>query len=205
MKPRSFAVLIFLLLFGAGAVAQQGGRKYVIAVAVDSTDARIRQILPKLREEAAKVVERSAQNVRASIVTGTASTAAEQARDQSADYLLTIEVAARPYISVPVIGGTRNPPTDTSEVPVAGRGQASSQVPTGLSHPARAEAQGNFVLSYSVVSLTGNNVKLHDTRTIQEVEYPLGPQFDWLTKIATQAVRDGAAAAIKKLKSKKGI
>jgi hypothetical protein len=205
MKPRSFAVLILVLLLGAGAVAQQGGKKYVIAVAVDSTDARIRQILPKLREEAASVVERSAQNVRASIVTGTAATASEQARYQSADYLLTIEVAARPYISVPVIGGTRNPPSDTSHVPVAGRGQTSNQIPTGVHHPARAEAQGNFVLSYTVVSLAGKNVKLHDTRTIQEVEYPLGPEFDWLSKIATQAVRDGAAAAIKKLKSKKGI
>ena len=195
MKRRSFAVLIFSLLIGAGAVAQQGGRKYVIAVAVDSTDARIRPMLPKLREEAASVVERSAENVRASIVTGIAATASEQARDQSADYLLTIEVAARPNISVPVIGGTRNAPTDT----------AGGAAPTGLPHPARAEALGNFVLSYTVVSLTGNNVKLHDTRTIQEMEYPLGPQFDWLTKIATQAVRDGAAAAIKKLKSKKGI
>lgn len=203
MKRRSFVVPIVVLLLGAGAVAQQGGGKYVIAVAVDSTDARIRPMLPRLREEAASVVERSAQNVRASIVTGKASTAAEQARGQSADYLITIEVAARPYVSVPVIGGTRNPPADTSEVPIAGRG--SNQIPTGVPHSSRAEAQGNFVLSYTVVSLTGKSVMLHDTRTIQEVEYPLGPEFDWLTKIATQAVRDGAAAAIKKLKSKKGI
>lgn len=188
MARRRITTFMFLLL-ASGAVAQQSGSQYVIAVNVDSTDPRIQQILPALRKEAANVVERSAKNVRASIVTGPAATAAEQGREKSADYLLTIEVAPRPYVSVPVIGGTRNAPT----------------MPTELPNPARAEAQGNFILSYTVVSLTGKNIKLHDTRTIQEVEYPLGPQFDWLSKITTQAVRDGAAAAMKKLKSKKGI
>ena len=186
------------LLLSIEVAAQNEGSSKVIAVAVKSNDPRLQMMMPKLRNEASEVVEKSAKNARVITLSGSGASAVEQARQQSADYLLEIEITPRPSGSVPIMGRRGNDPTNTEQTPQYG-------APTGLPHPERAEAEGAIRLDWTVRSLTGKELKLHDSRTVQEQEYPLGPQLDWLAKIASRSVRDAAAAAVNKLKSKKGL
>ena len=198
MVRRLFATFALLFIAAGAAFPQQSDSK-LIAVNVDATDPRIQQMLPKLHEEAAKVVEESARNVRASIVIGSSSVAAEQARQKSADYLLRIDLSLQSQVAVPSSGGPYNGPATTADVRVG-------QIPYGITHSRCPDLlQGAFTFSYTVISLTGKNIELHDSHTMREIEYPLGPQLECLTRISTQAVRVGASAVVKKLKSKKGL
>ncbi len=189
-----------LFFIAAAALAQEGEKKYVVAVNVDSTDWRIQQMMPELREEAAKAVEQSAKNVHASIVIGSPSTAAEQARQESADYLLTIKLSLLSQVAVPSKGGLGNGPATTADVRVIGG------VPSGIAH-SRCEDLLNeaFAFSYEVTTAAGENTKLHGSHTMRENEYPLGPQLNCLAKFSTQAVCECASDAVKGLKSKKRI
>ena len=190
----------FALLFIAGAVlAQESDREHVIAVSVDSTDPRIQRLIPELREEAATAVERSAKNVRASIVIGSPLDAAEQARQKSADYLIAIDLSL-----LSQVGNSRGSlgrgPATTADVPAIGG------VPSGIAH-SRCEDLVNeaFAFSYKVTSLAGEKIKVHGSHTMQESEYPLGPEYNCLGKFSTQAVRVSASDAVKGLKSKKKL
>ena len=198
MTRRWFAILV-LLPIGSATLAQESDRKCAIAVNVDSTHSRIQQMIPELREEAAKAVEQSAKNVCAAIVSGFPSTPAEQARQKSADYLLTINLALLSQVTVPPKGGLGSGPTTTADVP-------KGRVPTGITHARCDDLLGQtFAFSYKVISLTGQKIKLEGSHTMQENEYPLGPQLDCLAKFSTHAVRECATEAVKKLKSKKKI
>jgi hypothetical protein len=180
-----FAVAVSILVLAAGALAQER-RTYTIAVAVESSDGRVRNWAPELRSEAAAVVERSAPNVRAIIVTGSQRETREHAQRNRADYLLRIELSPRPYASVSVGSGPGIQDQEVSGAP-------------------RANMQGTIFLAWTVEPMADRKLKLHDSRLVQASEYPLGPYFDWLRAIASRSVRDGAAAAMGKLKSKKGI
>jgi hypothetical protein len=198
---RSRWLAAFALWFAAAAAPGQGGdRTYVIAVNVDSTDWRIQQMIPELREEAAKAVEQSAKNVQASVVIGSPSTAAEQARQKSADYLLTINLSLLSQLAVPPKGGVGSGPATTADVPIIGG------VPSGIAH-SRCEDLMNeaFAFSYKVSSVAGEKIKLQGSHTMRESEYPQGPQLNCLAKFSTQAVRECASDAVKGLKSKKRI
>jgi len=188
-----------LLFIAAAALAQQSDGEHVIAVNVDSTDSRIQQMLPELREKAANVIEQSAKNVHASIVIGSPLDAEEQARQKSADYLLTIHLSLLSQMALPSGGGPGNGPATTADVPI-------DRVPLG-SHHSRCDDLLNeaFAFSYNVTAVAGEKVKLHGSHTIQENEYPLGPQLNWLDKFATQAVQGSASDAVKGLKSKKKL
>jgi len=196
---RWFAAIIFLS-FVASAFAQGRNSNRVIAVNVDSSDPRIQQLLPGLRDEASEVVEKSARNVRAIIVMGSSSMhPEEEARQNSADYLLTINLSIRPSVDIPLHGGPENGPTTTADVPKIGG------VPYGITHSRCADLLGAFTFSYTVISLTGKNLKLHDSHTMRKDEYPLGPELYCLDKLSTHAVRNYAATAVQKLKSKNGL
>jgi hypothetical protein len=198
MTLRWFAAFA-LLIIPAAAVAQQSDSQHIIAVNVDSTDFRIQQMMPELREEAAKAIEQSANNVHASIVIGSSSDAAEQARQQSADYLLTIDLSLLSQVGGSK-GGLGRGPTTTADVPVIGG------VPSGIAH-SRCEDLVNeaFAFSYKVTSVAGQKIKLQSSHTMRENEYPLGPEVNCLAKFSTQAVRESASEAVKGLKSKKRI
>jgi hypothetical protein len=195
---RWFATLA-LLPIAVTTVAQESDRKCAIAVNVISTDWRIQNMLPGLREEAAQAVEQSAKDVCATIVSGYPSTPVEQARQKSADYLLTISLAL--LSQAPPSQGElgHGPPTTTADVP-------TGRVPTGLAH-SRCEdlLDQAFAFSYKVTSLKGEKIKLEGSHIIGENEYPLNRELNCLSKFSTKAVRDCASEAVKKLKSKKKI
>jgi hypothetical protein len=195
---RWFAAFV-LLFIPAAALAQESDSQHVIAVNVDSTDWRIQQMMPELREEAAKAIEQSARNVRASIVIGSPLDAAEQSRQKAADYLLTINLSLLSQVGNSK-GGLGRGPATTADVPVIGG------VPSGIAH-SRCEDLVNeaFAFSYKVTSLAGQKLKLQSSHTMQENEYPLGPESNCLAKFSTQAVRECASDAVKGLKSKKRL
>lgn len=197
MKVRWFAVFT-LFLFPAALFAQQSDREHVIAVSVDSTDSRVQPMIPELREQAAIAVEQSAKNVSASIVIGSPLDAAEQARQKSADYLITIDLSLLSQVGS--AGGVGRGPARTADVPMIG------EVPSGLAH-SRCQDLINeaFAYSYKVTSLAGEKIKVRGSHTMQESEYPLGPEYNCLSRFSKQAVRVSAADAVKGLKSKKKI
>src|SRR5215471_8473261 len=117
---RRLATFIVLSLVSTIALTQQNDISRVIAVNVASSDPRIQQMLPRLRDQAAKVVAESAKNVRAVVVLGVTATPEEEARQNSADYLLTIELSVRPSVRIPVGGGPENGPSTTADVPRIG-------------------------------------------------------------------------------------
>jgi hypothetical protein len=197
---RRWLAAFALSFVAAAALAQGGDRKYVIAVNVDSTDGRIQQMIPELSEEAVQAVQQSAKNVQASIVIGAPSTAAEQARQKSADYLLTINLSLLSQVAVPLKGGPGNGPATTAD------GRVIGGVPSGIAH-SRCEdlLDEAFAFSYKVSSVAGEKIKLQGSHTMRENEYPLGPQLNCLAKFSTQAVRECASDAVKGLKSKKKI
>ena len=189
------------LLFVASAVfAQQSDSERIIAVNVDSTDLRIQRVLPELRQEAANVVEQSAKNVRAIIVSGSPSVAAEEARQNSADYLLRIDLSLLTQATIGQKGDLGQGPPTTADVPVVGG------VPSGIAH-SRCEDLVNeaFAFSYKITSMTGEKIKLQSSHTMREDEYPLGPQLNCLAKFSTRAVRECASDAVKRLRSKKKV
>lgn len=196
MTFRWFAFAVFL--GPAVVLAQESDRPHVIAVSVESTDPRIQQMVPSLREKAAFAVEQSAKNVRASIVIGSPLDAAEQARQQSAEYLITIDLSLLSQVGSKT--GLGRGPVSTADVPSIGG------VPSGIAH-SRCQDLVNeaFTFSYKVTSLTGEKIKVQGSHTMQESEYPLGPEFDCLGKFSTKAVRVSASDAVKGLKSKKKL
>jgi hypothetical protein len=195
---RWFATLV-LLPIAVTTSAQESDRKCVIAVNVVSTDWRIQDMIPELREEAAKAVEQSAKDVCATIVSGYPSTPVEQARQKSADYLLTINLALLSHFPPSQGELGHGPPIATADVP-------KGKVPTGLAH-SRCEdlLDQAFEFSYEVTSLKGEKIKVEGSHTIGENEYPLKPELNCLGDFSTKAVRRCASEAVKKLKSKKKI
>jgi hypothetical protein len=205
MTRQWFAAI--LLGIAVSALAQENDRKYVIAISVDSTDSRIQQMMPELREEAAKAVEQAAENVHASVVIGSPSNPAEEARQKSADYLLTITLALLSQVDVPSKGDLGSGPVTTADVPVSRvPGGVHSSTPTGLAHSHCWDLDNEaFAFLYKVTSLSGKKIKLQSSHTMRENEYPLGPQENCLAQFSTQAVRNSASDAVKGLKSKKRI
>jgi hypothetical protein len=195
---RWFATLV-LLPIAVTTFAQENDRKCAIAVNVVSTDWRIQNMLPSLREEAAQAVEQSAKDVCATIVGGYPSSPVEQAHQKSADYLLTIDLAL--LSQAPPSEGQlgHSIPATTADVP-------PNRIPTGLTY-SRCEdlLDQAFAFSYKVTSLTGEKIKVEGSHTIGENEYPLNRELNCLGKFSTKAVRNSASEAVKKLKSKKKI
>jgi hypothetical protein len=196
-RSRCFANLMILsvCLLAAG---QENTRERIIAVNVDSSDPRIQQMLPRLRDRAVKVVEESAKNVRAIVMLGSAATPEAEARRNSADYLLTIELSLAQSVRVPLGGIPGNTPSRTVDV-------SPGQVPTGIAHSRCVDLLGTFTFSYRVLSLSGKNVSFHDSHTMRDFEYPLGPEWECLEKLTTRAVDSDASVAVHKLKSKKAL
>jgi len=192
-------LVAFALLFIAlAALAQESDPQHVIAVSVDSTDSRIQQMLPGLREQAASAIEQSARNVHASIVIGSPLDASEQARQKSADYLITIDLSL--LAQVGSTGGPGRAPASTANVPAMGG------VPTGIAHSRCPDLVNEaFAYSFKVTSMSGEKIKVRGSHTMQESEYPLGPEYNCLEKFSTQAVRVSASDAVKGLKSKKKL
>jgi hypothetical protein len=188
-------LIIMVSLFASG---QENDRGRIIAVNVDSSDPRIQQMLPKLRNRAVKVVEESAKNVRAVVMLGSAATPEAEAHESSADYLLTIELSVAQSLRIPVGRSPENAPSRTVDVPLGG-------VPTGIAHSRCVDLLGILTFSYSVVSLSGKNIKIHDSHNMHASEYPLGPEWQCLEKLTKRAVESDAAAAVNKLKKKKAL
>ncbi len=208
MKTRFANGALLVLAIAVSAVAQEGMQQqppdaqpqdtrpkvYTIAVTVQSKDPRVKAIGVSLNNAAADEVERQSKNVRAMIVTGTKAEAAEQARRRNADYLLTIEFSPQP----------------TASIAVGGAGQPRDPEIYGSD---RANMQGSMFLAWTVDPMNGSNVRLHDSRYVQPVEYPLAGTrptggvvgWDWVASIASRSVRDAAMAAMGKLKLKKGL
>jgi len=197
---RYWSAVLTLLFVATTAYAQDGQRKYVILVDVESTDWRVQPLLPELRGVAAEEAEHSAKNVIASIVMDSPSDVAEQARQRSADYLLTIKLMLVRQVSVPSKIGLGNGPPTTADVPVVGG------VPSGINHAGCDDLLNEvFMYSYTVTALAAEKINLQGSHTIGENEYPLGPETSCLPKFSTHAVHDCASAAVKKLKSKKRL
>jgi hypothetical protein len=181
------------------AVAQETQPK-IIAVNIDSSDPHIQQILPNLRDEAVKAVEESAKNVRATLILGSAAAPEEEAREHSADFLLTIDLSVRPTVELPPSGAPQNGPATTADVP-----PFPGAVPSGITHSRCPDLLGSLTFSYTVIALSGKKIKLHESHTLQESEYPMGPQLECLDKLSRRAVESYASTAVKKLKSKKAL
>jgi len=195
MRYRWLALMLLAPVLSAA--AQQNDRKYVVAVHVDSTNWQIQQMLPELRDEAVKVVEHSADDVRAASVLGSPVSPGEQARQKEADYLLTIELSLVSQAAVTSRGRVGDP---TSVVPIPGG------APTGMSHSHCEDLLGQaFSYSYKVTDLSGKKLKIGSFHTMQEYEYPLDPISNCLPRFSLQAVRVSTADALRGLKSKKKI
>jgi hypothetical protein len=191
---------LMLLAPALSASAQLNDKKYVVAVHVDSTNWQIQQMLPELRDEAVKVVEHSADDVRAAIVLGSPVSPGEQARQKEADYLLTIDLSLASQVVVAPGGRVGEGPPTTANVPVYGG------APTGLNHSHCEDLLGQaFSYSYKVTDLSGKKLKIGSFHTMQEFEYPLDPISNCLPRFSLQAVRISAADAVRGLKSKKKI
>jgi len=180
------------------ASGQESSRGRIIAVNVDSSDPRIQQMLPKLRDRAVKVVEENARNVRAVVILGSAATPEAEARENSADYLLTIELSLAQSVRVPIGGIPGEGPSRTVDVP-------PGRVATGIAHSRCVDLLGILTFSYEVLSLSGKNINFHDSHTMREFEYPLGPEWQCLEKLTTRAVENDASTAVHELKSKKAL
>jgi hypothetical protein len=181
---------VALVLLAGTVVAQQAdvSKAPVIGVALESSDGRIQNWAPGLRQHAARVVEKMAKNARVIIIGVTGKDVADDARKNGVDYLLTIEVAPRPYGSVS-FGAT--PQTIEQQAPTLGAKE-------------QTEAQGTIYLAWTIQALNGKSFKLHDSRLVRAQEYPLGPELDWLHAIADRSIQDAAYAATGKLKKKVG-
>jgi hypothetical protein len=198
MRLMLYFAALFILTASLLASGQEIPRGRIIAVNVDSPDPRIQQMLPKLRDRAIKVVEEKAKNVRTVVILGSAATPEAEARENSADYLLTIELSLAQSVRVPMGGVPGEAPSRTVDVP-------SGRVPTGIAHSRCVDLLGIFTFSYKVLSLSGKNINFHDSHTMQEFEYPMGPDWECLEKLTTRAVESDASAAVHKLKSKKAL
>jgi len=91
-----------------------------------------------------------------------------------------------------------NAPSRTVDVPLG-------QVPTGIAHSRCVDLLGTFTFSYRVLSLSGKKLSFHDSHTMRDSEYPLGPEWQCLEKLTTRGVEIDASAAVHKLKSKKAL
>ncbi len=209
MRTSYVCSTLFVVVVAVSSLAQEGmqqqptaaqpqqtrSKVYTIAVTVQSRDPRVKAISPTLNNEAADEVERQNKNVRALITTGTKAEAAGQARHRNADYLITIDFQ----------------PSPTAAIAIGGQDQTRSQPEIYGSD--RAKMQGDMHIAWTVDSLNGNRLKLHDSRTVQPAEYPLAGRrptggvvgWDWVSSIASRAVRDAVMNAMDKLKLKKGL
>lgn len=198
MRVITLSATLLVATVSLPAVGQENGRGRLIAVNVDSSDPRIQQMLPKLRDRAIKAVEESAKNVRAIVMLGSAATPEAEAREHSADYLLTMELSLAQSVRVPIGSIPGNAPSRTVDV-------SPGQVPRGITHSPCVDLLGTLTFSYRVISLSGKKISFHDSHTMQDFEYPLGPEWECLEKLTTRAVDSDASAAVHKLKSKKAI
>lgn len=198
MRVPTLSVTLLIATLSLFAVGQEERTGRIIAVNVDSSDPRIQQMLPKLRDRAIKAVEESAKNVRAVVTLGSAATPEAEARENSADYLLTIELSLAHSVRVPGGSIPGNAPSRTVDV-------RPGQVPTGIAHSRCVDLLGEFTYSYSMISLTGRKINFHDSHTMRDFEYPLGPEWECLDKLATRAVESDASTAVHKLRSKKAL
>jgi len=185
-----------LLIFSLSGSAQESVRGHIIAINLESPDPRIQLMMPKLRDRAVDIVEKSARNIQAVLILGSAPTPEAEARESSADYLLTIKLSLAQ--SVRLGRSPENEPSRTVDVRVG-------EVPTGIAHSRCVDLLGTLTFAYNVISLSGKNIKFHDSHTMREAEYPLGPEWQCLETLTTRAVESDAAAAVHKLKAKKAL
>ena len=189
MKHVTAVVAVLILICSAWSQQSGPNAAPIIGVAISSSDGRIKNWSPELLRQATSVVEKSAKNARVIALAGDKDTVRDAAAKNGVDYLMTIELSPRPNATV-TFGAT-------PKVAEQQRGTLGSNE--------RALAQGSVFLAWTVQSLNGKPIKLHDSRLVQAQEYPLEPNFDWLHVIASRSIRDAAAEATNKLKKKAGI
>lgn len=151
-----------------------------VGIVLDSTKARVRDLLPDLRERAKKIATDRKRNITSVVLVSNGESALQQAKAASCDYLLQMNVDLVNEVSF----GSGLPGPDVSH--------------TGMER----SVDGRIVIKYRLQSLQDDNVLVDERRSIEDQEYPLDPNPSAFQTVVTRAVESATAASMSKLKKK---
>jgi hypothetical protein len=175
-------VLTFLLVPALNLAAEDssGPPGVRVGVMLDSSKARIQNLLPELRERARKIATDKKRNIVAVVLIATDEPALRQAKAANCDYLLQMSVDLVNEVSF-------------------GPGSSGPDVThTGMERA----VDGRIVVKYHLQSLKDDNVLADDRHTIEDQEYPLDPNASAFQTVISRAVESATAACMSKLKKK---
>ena len=173
---------VLLVCFPTALLAQEPSAPSVkrVGIVLDSTKARIRDLLPDLRERAKKVATDKKRNITSVVLIPNGESAVQQAKAASCDYLLQMNVDLVNEVSF----GSGVPGPDVNH--------------TGMERA----VDGRIVIKYRLQSLQDDNVLVDDRHSIGDQEYPLDPNPSAFQTVVTRAVESATAASMSRLKKK---
>jgi hypothetical protein len=180
---KCFVSLVFmclLLLSSLLAEDPSGPPGVRVGIMLDSTKARVQDLLPELRERAKKIATDKKRNITAIILVVNGEPALRQAKTANCDYLLKMNVDLLNEVSF----GSGSPGPDVNH--------------TGMERA----VDGRIVIKYRLQSLRDDNVLADERLTVEDQEYPLDPNPSAFQTVVSRAVESATAASMSKLKKK---
>lgn len=165
------------ILFAQDSKAHSGTR---VGIILDSSKARIQNLLPQLRERAKKIATDKNRNITAVILTANDEPALQQAKAANCDYLLQMNIDLVNEISL----GSNTPGPDVTH--------------TGMERA----VDGRIVIKHRLQSVNDDNVLVDDRHTIGDEEYPMDPNTSAFETLVSRAVESATATSMSKLKKK---
>jgi len=154
-----------------------------VGILLDSTKARVRDLLPDLRERAKKIATDKKRNITAVVLIPGGEPALQQAKTANCDYLLQMNVDLVNEVSF----GSGTPGPDVNH--------------TGMERA----VDGRIVIKYRLQSLNDDDVLADERHAIEDNEYPLDPNPSAFQTVISRAVESATAASMSKLKKKKNL
>ena len=180
LKHGVFLLLASLLSVIAGAEDSANLSGTRVGIMLDSSKARIQDLLPQLRERAKKIATDKKRNISAVILIASDEPPLRQAKAANCDYLLQMNVDLLNEVSF----GPGNSGPDVSH--------------TGMERA----VDGRVVIKYRFQALKDDNVLMDDRRAVEDQEYPLDPNPSAFQTVISRAVESTTAACVHKLKKK---
>ena len=165
------------ILLGQDPNAPSGVR---VGIMLDSSKARIQNLLPQLRERAKKIATDKKRNITAVILIADGEPALQQAKAANCDYLLQMNLDLVNEVSF----GSNTPGPDVNH--------------TGMERA----VDGRIVINHRLQSLKDDKVLVDDRHTIGDEEYPMDPNASAFDTVVSRAVESATATSMSKLKKK---
>lgn len=151
-----------------------------VGIVLDSTKARVRDMLPYLRDRAKKVATDKKRNITAVVLTAESEPPLQQAKAANCDYLLQMNVDLLNEVSF----GSNTPGPDVTH--------------TGMERA----VDGRIMIKYRLLSLVDDKVVADDRHAVEDQGYPLDPNPSAFQTVVSRAVESATAACVGKLKKK---